>query len=99
MHLVQISNFLLSSTGAGEEINPGEVVIEHLADKVINSGPIGYLNTHFFDKKIFGIFDMKITGVVLMMWIAVLLCLLVFVPLSRRVRKADKGSSSRWVNM
>jgi F-type H+-transporting ATPase subunit a len=99
MQLVQISNFLLSAAGAGGDVNPGEVVIEHLSDKVINGGPIGYLNTHLFDKKILGIFDMRVTGVVLMLWLAVMLCILVFIPLARRVKKADKGSSSRWVNM
>jgi F-type H+-transporting ATPase subunit a len=99
MRLVQLSNFLLASSGSSGVENPGEVVVEHLSDSVIHGGPIGYLNTHFLSEKLFGIFDMRITGVVLMMWLSLILCLAVFIPLARSMRKAHKGSSSRWVNI
>ena len=98
MRLAQISNFLMASTGAGVE-NPGETVVEHLSDSVITGGPIGYLNSHFLSQKLFGIFDMRISVVVLMLWISAILCIAVFVPLARSLRKSNKGSMSRWVNI
>jgi len=49
--------------------------------------------------KLFGIFDMRITKWVLMLWIAAFLCILIFVPLARIIKKNKYGSKSRWVNM
>jgi F-type H+-transporting ATPase subunit a len=49
--------------------------------------------------KLFGIFDLRITKWVLMLWVALFLCALVFIPLARKVRKSPMGSTSRWVNM
>jgi F-type H+-transporting ATPase subunit a len=43
--------------------------------------------------------DLRITKWVLMMFIAAILILLVFIPLSRSVKKAQAGSKSRWVNL
>ena len=48
---------------------------------------------------IFGLFDMRITKWVLMLWLAMLLCAIVFIPLARKIKKAPMGSKSRWVNM
>jgi len=59
------------------------------AIEVIESHPI----------KLFGIFDLRITKWVLMLWLAVFLIALVFIPLARKVKKSPMGSSSRWVNM
>lgn len=49
--------------------------------------------------KLFGIFDLRITKWVLMLWLALFLCALVFIPLARKIKKSPMGSSSRWVNM
>ncbi len=34
-----------------------------------------------------------------MMWIAAFLCLIVFIPVARKIKKAKMGSSSKWVNL
>ncbi len=46
-----------------------------------------------------GGFDMRITKWVLMMWVALFLCAVIFIPLAGKIRKAPLGSSSRWVNL
>lgn len=48
---------------------------------------------------IFGVFDMRITKWVLMMWLVVLLMTLIFIPLGRKIAKSPLGSRSRWVNL
>lgn len=42
--------------------------------------------------------DLRVTRWVLMLWLAMLLVLLIFVPVSRAVAKSAMGSNSRWVN-
>jgi len=59
------------------------------AAKVLESTPVKWL----------GIFDMRITKWVLMLWLALFLCALVFIPLARKIKKAPMGSKSRWVNL
>ncbi len=49
--------------------------------------------------KLLGVFDLRITKWVLMLWLALFLCALVFIPLARKIKKSPMGSSSRWVNM
>lgn len=49
--------------------------------------------------KLFGICDLRITKWVLMLWLALFLCALVFIPLARKVKKSPMGSTSKWVNM
>lgn len=49
--------------------------------------------------KFFGIFDLRITKWVLMLWLALVLCALVFIPLARKIKNSPMGSKSRWVNM
>ncbi len=49
--------------------------------------------------KLLGIFDMRITKWVLMLWVALILCAIVFIPLARKIKKSPMGSKSRWVNM
>ena len=43
--------------------------------------------------------DMRITKRVMMMWLTVLLCVFIFVPLARRIKKDKLGSESKWVNL
>jgi len=43
--------------------------------------------------------DMRITKWVMMMWVAVLMCALIFIPLGIMIKKDKYGSKSRWVNM
>ena len=49
--------------------------------------------------KLMGIFDLRITKWVLMLWVAMILCVLVFIPLARKIKNSPMGSRSRWVNM
>ncbi|HOP63905.1 MAG TPA: F0F1 ATP synthase subunit A [Spirochaetota bacterium] len=59
------------------------------AAEVINATPI----------KLLGIFDLRITKWVLMLWMALFLCALVFIPLARKIKNSPMGSTSRWVNL
>ncbi len=49
--------------------------------------------------KLFGIADLRITKWVLMLWLALVLCAVIFIPLARKIKKSPMGSSSKWVNM
>lgn len=80
------------NTFLGFQIPQSQSVIEcmhgHPAE-VIKADPVMF----------FGIFDLRITKIVLMMWLSMFLCILVFVPLARKIKKAPLGSRSRWVNV
>ncbi|HEY1405186.1 MAG TPA: F0F1 ATP synthase subunit A [Spirochaetota bacterium] len=94
-------NVALASS-PGESEKPGEVVVHHLTDRVVDWGFIGWINERFFSTKLFGIFDMRITRWVIMIWIATILCIVVFVPIAVRIRRAAmKGEviSSRWLTL
>lgn len=108
IHLLHnIGAFIASSGGSGQEESVSDIVMHHLTDHVITAGPesnvvikfISDLNNTVLSQKLFGIFDMRITRWILMMWIALLLCLLVFIPVARKIKKAKLGSSSRWVQL
>ena len=43
--------------------------------------------------------DMRITKWVCMLFLSFTLCLVVFIPISRSIRKSVEGSKSRWVNL
>jgi F-type H+-transporting ATPase subunit a len=83
----------------GGQENPGDVVIHHLTDHVVDNSAVAWINSHFFSQKFFGFLDMKITWWVIMIWGSALLALLIFIPLSCSIVKAVNGSSSRWVNL
>lgn len=93
--------------GHGEEESVSEVVMHHLTDHPIVASEgsnvivkfIHHLNTTVFSEKLFGIFDMRITRWVLMMWIAAFLCMIVFIPVAMKMKRAKMGSSSKWVNL
>ncbi|MFA5518280.1 MAG: F0F1 ATP synthase subunit A [Spirochaetota bacterium] len=57
--------------------------------EVIKSDPVMFL----------GVFDLRITKIVLMMWLTVFLCAVVFVPLAKKIKNSPLGSRSRWVNL
>ncbi|HON77666.1 MAG TPA: F0F1 ATP synthase subunit A [Spirochaetota bacterium] len=108
IHLLHnIGAFVASHGGSGEEESVSDIVMHHLTDHVITAGPdsnvivkfISDLNNTVLSQKLFGIFDMRITRWILMMWIALVLCLLVFIPVARKIKKAKLGSSSRWVQL
>jgi F-type H+-transporting ATPase subunit a len=100
IHLLQYANMFVSSGGGhGEEESMYQIVMHHLTDHTITTGFIGKINEQFLSTKFFDIFDMRITRWVVMMWIAALLCLIVFIPVARRVKKAKYGSKSKWVNL
>jgi F-type H+-transporting ATPase subunit a len=110
IHLLHnISRFITSGGGhgGGEDPSVAEVVMHHLTDHPIEASAssnfvekfIGELNSTVLSQKVFGVFDMRITRWVVMMWIAAFLCLIVFIPVARKIRKAKMGSSSRWVNL
>jgi F-type H+-transporting ATPase subunit a len=99
VHLLHhVNSFITSGGGAGEEESMFDIVMHHLTDHTLLTGFIGQINEKFLSTKLFGIFDMRITRWVIMMWIAAALCLLVFLPISRKIKNAKNGSSSRWVN-
>jgi len=66
--------------------------------KSINNG-IAHLNETVFKNKLFGIFDMRITKWVMMLWVSMFLCIGIFVPLAFRIKKDKMGSESKWVNL
>ncbi|MDY6935861.1 MAG: F0F1 ATP synthase subunit A [Spirochaetota bacterium] len=90
---------IVSGGGHGEEESVSEVVIHHLTDHVITSGFIGKINEQFLNTKLFGIFDMRITRWVIMMWIVSILCMLIFIPLAKKIKKEKNGSKSKWINL
>ncbi len=65
--------------------------------KAINN-TIAHVNEGPLSQKLFGIFDMRITKWVMMLWLAAFLILCIFIPLAFKIKKADRGSESRWVN-
>jgi F-type H+-transporting ATPase subunit a len=100
LHLLHFVNTYISSGGEhGEKGSISDIVLHHLMDHVIQSGFISKINELFLSTKLFGLFDMRITKHVLMMWMAALLCLIIFIPVSRRIRRVKGGSSSRWINL
>jgi F-type H+-transporting ATPase subunit a len=77
-------------------VNPQDnIVINQL--KGLNNA-IAHLNETTLSKKLLGIFDMRITKWVIMMWVAFLMALGIFIPLASKIKKAKMGSESRWVN-
>jgi F-type H+-transporting ATPase subunit a len=66
--------------------------------KAINNS-IAHLNETVLKDKLFGIFDMRITKWVMMLWLSMLTCLLIFIPLRISIKKDSMGSESKWVNM
>ncbi len=106
LHILRTVTSVITSSHGGEE-SVSEVVMHHLTDHPIVASEssnvivkyIHQLNTTVFSEKLFGIFDMRITRWVLMMWIAAFLCMIVFIPIARKIKKAKMGSSSKWVNL
>ncbi len=100
IHLLHyVNSYISSGGGEAEKESMYDIVMHHLTDHVISTGFIGKINEQYLSTKLFGIFDMRITRWVLMMWIAALLCLIVFIPIARKVKKAKNGSRSKWVNL
>ena len=97
IHLASLINYVI--TNSGEEESVSDVLMHHITDHVLTTGFIGKLNQTILNEKLFGIFDMRITKWVLMLWITLIACTLVFVPLSFKIRKSALGSRSRWVNL
>jgi F-type H+-transporting ATPase subunit a len=98
--LLQFINLLPLSTESshGEEESVGKMVVHHLGDGFPHFWPVSYLNEQILNEKLFGIFDMRITNVVLMLWLVALMSFLIFFPVAR-VLKKQVISSSKWINM
>jgi F-type H+-transporting ATPase subunit a len=98
--LLQVINLLPLSTESshGEEESVGKIVIHHLGDSFLNFWPVNYLNEHLLNEKLFGIFDMRITKLVIMMWIVSILILVIFIPVARSIKK-EIVPRSKWVNL
>jgi F-type H+-transporting ATPase subunit a len=97
-----IFNAVMAASSHGEAEKPGDVVIHHLTDHPIDWGFLGYINDRFLSTKLFGIFDMRITRWVVMMWIVIFVCAIIFIPVARMIRKsAIRGEipTSRWVTL
>ena len=102
IRLVQVFNTLVQSGGEKGEESMYDVVMHHLTDHAITTGFIGKINIQIeslIGGKLFGIFDMRITKWVLMMWLALFLCVIIFIPVARSIKKSTMGSKSRWINM
>ncbi len=98
IHLLHSINSFITS-GGGEDESMFDIVMHHLTDHTITTGFIGKINEQYLSNKLFGIFDMRITRWVLMLWVAAVICLVVFVPIARKIKNAKYGSSSKWVNL
>jgi len=48
---------------------------------------------------LFDIADLRISKFVILLWLTLFVCLMIFIPLARKIKKAPMGSKSRWVNM
>jgi len=70
---------------------------EHHATKCMHGHPAEVIES--MPIKLAGIFDLRITKWVLMLWVALIVCAVIFIPLSRKIKKSPMGSKSRWVNM
>ncbi len=99
LHLLQTAKFFIQSGGGHEGGSVSDVIVHHLADSVITTGIIGKINEQYLSTKLFGIFDMRITKWVLTMWVVAILCLIIFIPLAKKIKKAKNGSKSKWVNL
>lgn len=100
IHLLQgFQTFISSGGGHGEKESMYDIVLHHLMDHVLHDGFIGRINELYLSEKLFGFFDMRITKMVLMMWVVSVLCIIIFVPIARKIRKNAYGSKSRWVNL
>ena len=88
-HIFQYFNIYISAGGGhGEKESIKDIVLHHLMDHVIQSGFIAKINDLFFKTKLLGVFDLRITKNILMMWLAALLCLIIFIPVARISKKA-----------
>lgn len=99
VQLIQSMQSFIQSPKSGEEMSIYEVVLKKIGDHTIQSGFIGSINERFFSEKLFGIFDMSITKLVLMMWLGAFFCMIIFIPLARKIKNSAYGSRSRWVNV
>jgi len=97
VRLVSLLNCVIASSGEEESVS--DILMHHITDHVLTTGFIGKINETILNEKILGIFDMRITKWVLMLWIAFIACAVVFIPLSFKIRKNLLGSNSRWVNL
>lgn len=98
IHLLHSINSFITS-GGGEDESMFDIVMHHLTDHTITTGFIGKINEQYLNTKVFGIFDMRITRWVVMLWVAAVVCLVIFVPIARKIKSAKYGSSSKWVNL
>ncbi len=99
LHFLQTAKHYILSGGSGEEESISDIIGHHINDHVLHDGFFGYINEAFLNEKIFGIFDMRITAHIKMMWIVAILLLVIFIPLAIKIKKSTKGSDSKWVNL
>ena len=100
--MVFFNSWISSGGGHGggeEELSIYDIVMHHVTDHVINTGFFGKINEQYLGEKIFGIFDMRITKWVLMLWLVFFLCCIVFIPLGMVIKRNVNGSESKWVNL
>ena len=97
IHLASLINYVVTSSGGEESVS--DILMHHITDHVLTTGFIGKINETILNEKLFGIFDMRITKWVFMLWITFIACAIVFIPLSMKIRKNLLGSKSRWVNL
>lgn len=78
-------------------VNASDLIIAKWMKAANNA--IAHVNETTLKDKVFGIFDMRITKWVMMLWLSAIFCIMVFIPLGRSIKKSRMGSDSRWVNM
>jgi F-type H+-transporting ATPase subunit a len=78
-------------------INQNDNIVVSTSKAINNS--IAVFNEKYLSEKFFGIFDMRITRWLIMMWFATLFTIILFISLARYIKKAELGSKSRWVNL
>jgi F-type H+-transporting ATPase subunit a len=79
------------------QINNEDNIIVSTSKTINNS--IADFNTKYLSEKIFGIFDMRITRWLIMLWFNALFVIVIFTTLARQLKKSPLGSKSRWVNL
>jgi F-type H+-transporting ATPase subunit a len=77
-------------------VNPNDNILVSTTKAINNS--IADFNKKYLSEKFFGIFDMRITRWVIMMWLSMISILIIFITLGRYIKKSPLGSKSTWVN-
>ena len=108
LKLISLVNMVVGAGGGhgGKEESVSDVVMHHLTDHVVEGNFIAKIlepvNTVLggITFEVLGLkSNLAITKLGLMMWLAAVICIIIFIPVARKIKNAKYGSSSKWVNM